>query len=90
MQRPFLSQSPKRVGSGPLGPPLSFVVGLIPSGNFSRGSLSILDSSGSSNRPTGNFGFLSACLAGSGLPPVLELVLLRELQRTGDPQSSVK
>lgn len=52
---------------------------------LSRGSLSILDSSGSSNRPTGNFGFLSACLAGSGLPPVLELVLLRELQSTDDP-----
>ena len=23
MQRPFFSQSPKRVGSGPLGPPIS-------------------------------------------------------------------
>lgn len=51
---------------------------------LSRGSLSILDSSGSSNRPSGNFGFLSGCLAGSDLPPVLELVLLRELQSSND------
>lgn len=84
IQRPFLSQSPNRVGSGPLGPPLSFVVGLIPSGNFSRGSFSILDSSGSSNRPTGNFGFLRGCLAGSDLPPGLELELLRKGQRSDD------
>ncbi len=33
MQRPFLSQSPYRVGSGPLGPPFSLVSGFTSSGN---------------------------------------------------------
>lgn len=43
MQIPFLSQSPKRVGSGPFGPPVSFTlapgeaVGLLPR-SLSRGS----------------------------------------------------
>lgn len=33
MQRPLRSQSPKRVGSGPAGPPISPVIGLTPKVN---------------------------------------------------------
>lgn len=33
MQRPFRSQSPYRVGSGPRGPPFSLVTGLTSPGN---------------------------------------------------------
>lgn len=65
--RPFLSQSPYRVGSGPRGPPISPVTGFLSSGNLSRGSCStvMLTTSsvssscrGSSNFPAGVFPFL--------------------------------
>lgn len=78
MQRPFRSQSPNRVGSGPRGPPFSLVTGLTSSGNFVSGSFSKWASSGASKRPSGNFGFLRDCLIGSDFPPCEELVFLKE------------
>jgi len=67
--RPFLSQSPYRVGSGPRGPPISPVTGFVSLGNLSRGSFSrpevagSLSSDGSSressNLPAGVVPFLA-------------------------------
>ena len=51
MHLPFRSQSPYRVGSGPLGPSISPVLGFISLGNLSRGSFSA-SGCGSNLRPT--------------------------------------
>lgn len=40
LTRPFLSQSPYLVGSGPVGPPISPLAGFVPSGKRANGSSS--------------------------------------------------
>ena len=51
MQRPFFSQSPKRVGSGPLGPPISvggLGIGSVEVGVVAAGAGAVADA----GRPT--------------------------------------
>lgn len=52
---------------------------------LSSGSLSTQESSGSSKRPTGIFGFLSGCLVDSAFPFVLKSALPKELHSKAAP-----